>query len=391
MNDLTPLLALDSPLDDRARRVVEEVHKAELAKARTLPSDDELDEKRRQRVEWTREEMIGQPASILETLRLEEDEIRRIVKVLAASDPQRVFLVGCGDSLAAMVGMRGLLEEFLGVPCEPMQALDFAYYHSRQCGPGSLVIVLSSSGETTRTLEAVLSAAARGATTLALTNSPGSSLMREAQYSLLVHATRRGWPTQASTAAMAMLGQIAVEFGRHRGRDRDSKGYETEIQQLPQQIKEVIETNEPEMAAIARLEAARSIYLYTGGGPAYACAMFGAAKMKECSPAHAIAIPLEEYHHYNSQKGADPILVFAPEGPSVPRALDTARAGKRTGGRVYAIVTEGDSRFDEDANSILRLPAVPELLAPIVYAVPGQLFAYHVAMEKFRLADERNR
>lgn len=387
--ELTPLLTPGSPLDGRARNVVEEVHLAELARAETLPTDDERDEKRRRRVEWTREEMIAQPSAIIETLEAEREAIRAVAAALAGAEPQRVYLVGCGDSLSVMVGMRALLEKLLGVPCEPMQALDFAYYYADLCGPEAVVIGLSSSGETTRTVEALLVAAARGATTLGLTNSPDSTLMREADHSLLVHATRRGWPTQASTAAMALLGQVAVEVGRRRGNAVEADRFEAEIGRLPHRMAEVLEAHEPGMATIATQEAARSIYLYAGGGPAYACAMFGAAKIKECSPAHGIAIPLEEYHHYNSQKEGDPLLLFAPAGATVPRAVETARAGKRAGGRVYAVATEGESRFDEEADVVLRLPAVPEPLAPIVYAIPGQLFAYHAAMEKFRMADRQ--
>jgi glucosamine--fructose-6-phosphate aminotransferase (isomerizing) len=389
LGELTPLLARGSPLDTRAQDVIESVHLAELAKVQTLPTDDERDAKRRQRVEWTREEMLAQPAAITETLESEREAIREVAAALARSEPRRFWLAGCGDSLAVMVGMRSLLETLLGVPCEPIESLDFAYYYADLCGPGDVVIALSSSGETARTVEAVLVAAAHGATTLTLTNTAGSTLAREGHHSLLVHATRRGWPTQASTAAMALVGQVAIELGRRRGKVEEADRFEAEIQQLPECIGQVLEAHEPAMEAIARHEAVRSLFLYAGGGPAYACAMVGAAKVKECSPAHAIAIPLEEYHHYNSQKAADPLVLFAPAGRTVPRAVETARAGRRAGGRVHVVISEGESRFDDEVDSTLRLPVIPEPLAPIVYMVPGQLFAYHVAMEKFRMADAR--
>jgi glutamine---fructose-6-phosphate transaminase (isomerizing) len=189
---------------------------------------------------------------------------------------------------------------------------------------------------------------------------------------------------------MALLGQLAVEFGRRRGKLGDAERFEVELARLPQRMAEVLETQEPAVEPIARQEADRSLFLYTAGGPAYACAKFGAAKVKECSPAHAIAIPLEEYHHYNSQKEADPLLLFAPAGPTLPRALDTARAGRRAGGRVYAVVSEGETGLDEDADLVMKLPTLPEELAPILYTVPGQLFAYHVAKEKFRIADTQH-
>jgi glucosamine--fructose-6-phosphate aminotransferase (isomerizing) len=387
----SPLLGSESPLGTDARRVVERVHLAELAKAATLPTDDERDEKRRRRVGWTYEELLAQPAAITETLQAEGQAAAAAVQGLMTARTRRAYLVGCGDSLAVMVGMRSLLERLAGIPCEPMEALDFAYYYSDLCGPDTLVIALSSSGETARTVEAVLMAAARGAPTLALTNTADSTLVAVADHHLIVHATRRGWPTQASTAAMALIGQLAVEFGRLAGRSEDAKTVEQEIGQLGQLISDTIASQEPEIAAVARNDASQSLFLYAGGGPAYACAMFGAAKMKECAPAHAIAIPLEEYHHYNSQKRNDPLMLFAPPGATTPRAVETAQSGRRAGGRVYAVVGAGESAFDGEVDKTFRMPEVSEFLSPIVYAIPGQLFAYHVALEKFRQADARQR
>ena len=98
-------------------------------------------------------------------------------------------------------------------------------------------------------------------------------------------------------------------------------------------------------------------------------------------------MPLEEFHHYNSQKAGDPLFLIAPEGPSVPRARDTAHEGRRWGGQVYSLVTADESRLDDCSNAVLRLPAVPEVLSALVYTIPVQLFAYHVAMSKFRAAE----
>jgi glucosamine--fructose-6-phosphate aminotransferase (isomerizing) len=115
--------------------------------------------------------------------------------------------------------------------------------------------------------------------------------------------------------------------------------------------------------------------------------MFGAAKVKECSPDHGIAIPLEEYHHYNSQKAGDPLFLIAPQGLGVPRALDTLHEGKRWGGQVYSIVSELDAPQFKSSDQVIPLVKVPELLSTFVYTIPVQLFAYHVAMEKFHLAE----
>ncbi len=384
----TPLLAPESPLDDHARALVADLFEREARLMDALPTDDPLDEKRRRRVELTRVEILAQPAVLRDTLAQERANVRRAAAAMAAPGLRRVVMTGCGDSLAVMIAARQLFERVLDMPCEPVQALDFAYYTNRSIGPDTLLIALSSSGVTTRTVEATLIARARGARTLALSNTPGSALMLESDHGLLVRAERKGWPTQASTAALALLLQFGLDLGAALGR---APGLIADLQAaldaVPDQIAAVIASQENTIAALARADAGRTIFLFAGGGPSYACALFGAAKVKECSPDHAIAIPLEEFHHYNSQKAGDPLFIIAPQGPSIARARDTAFEGKRWGGRVYGIVTERESALDPHADALLRLPAMPEDLSALVYCVPVQLYAYHLASAKFTAAE----
>ena len=382
---LTPLLSGASPLDARGRAIVEHLFRAEQALMAALPTDDPRDPKRLRRVKLTEAEMFGQPAAIRTTWHHENESIERIAAELAAQRFDRVVLTGCGDSLAVMHGMRLLLETMLQVPCEPMQALDLAYYYDTLLGPRTLVVCLSSSGTTTRTVEALLMARARGAITLALSNTKNSVLMQEATHGLLIHAERKGWPTQSSTAAMALLGLLAVRIGAHR-HAACAVELAQALETVPAAMEAVLSTSDPIMREVARRESARPIYLYAGGGPAYAAALFGATKMKECSPDHAMAIALEEFHHYNSQKAGDPLFVLAPSGPSVARARDTAEEGKRWKGRIYGIVTGDEPALDDASDLVIRLPAVPESLAALLFTLPLQLFAYHTALEKFRAA-----
>jgi glucosamine--fructose-6-phosphate aminotransferase (isomerizing) len=235
----------------------------------------------------------------------------------------------------------------------------------------------------------MLVAQASGARTLALSNTAHSPLMVEAEAGLLVHAERKGWPTQASTAAMAVLYKLGLEIARARATNDEAIGrLDEDFTAVPDLMARAITQSDKIMMAVAEREARRSIYLYTGGGPSYASAMFGAAKVRECSPDHALSIPLEEFHHYNSQKSGDPLLLIAPRGLSVPRARDTALEGCRWGGSIYAIASDGDGVFDDCADVVVELPAMRESLAPLVYTIPVQLFAYHVAMAKFRHAEE---
>ncbi len=384
----SPLLAPDSVLDDHGRQVIQKVYDAEWAKAQELPTDDPLDPKRRKRVEFTWDEIWSQPAAIRATLQEERHAISEVARVLGGLDLQRIYMTGCGDSIASMIAVRALYEQLLQIPCEPVQALDFTYYYNRPVDSKSLVITLSSSGATTRTVEAMLVGRALGASTLALSNTPGSPLMVESDLALTIHAERKGWPTQSSTAAMAILVQLLFETARIRGISQSAiDPLETAFRGIPEQIAHTLQSIDDGIRAVAEKEAERRVYLYAGGGPAYASALFGTAKVKECSPDHGIAIPLEEYHHYNSQKAGDPLFLLAPHGPGVPRALDTLHEGKRWGGQVYSVVSQHDSGLFGQSDQVFELADIPEALSAFIYTLPVQLFAYHVAMAKFHHAE----
>lgn len=293
------------------------------------------------------------------------------------------MLTGAGDSLAVLISARGLLEEMVGVPCEPVQSLELAYYAARRLDVGAYVIAISSSGETPRTVEAVLAAEHAGARTLALTNTPGSTLAQLSGDALLIQASRRGWPTQSSTAALALLLRIALEIGKQR-QCAGTAELESQLDRIPEMIQDALLGLSQPIADIASAEAHRGMYLFTGAGPNWGSALIGAAKIKEATPNHAAAVHLEEFHHYNSQKAGDPLWLLVPPGPSLPRAVDTMRQCARAGGQSYLVTSE--SAGDVRADVVLRLPDMDELLSSVVYSVPAQLFGYHVAMAKFEAA-----
>ena len=384
----TPLLSQASPLDIHSREVIQNVYDAEWAKAQDLPTDDPLDSKRRKRVEYTWDEMLGQEKSILATLNSEKTAITEAAEYFGHLKLDHIYMTGCGDSVAVMIAVRSLFEQVLGIPCEPIQALDFTYYNYRPVNQRTMLITLSSSGATTRTVEAMMLGRALGANTLALSNTPGSPLMVESDRGLIIHAERRGWPTQSSTAAMAILVELVLEMARVRNADNSMiSSLERTFHEIPALMTSTMESLNEGILQIAKKESTKSVYLYAGGGPAYASALFGAAKVKECSPNHGIAIPLEEFHHYNSQKAGDPLFLLAPAGPSIPRALDTLHEGKRWGGNVFSVVDESVVNLFQNSDTVFGIANIPEVYSAFIYTLPVQLFAYHVAMEKFHLAE----
>jgi glucosamine--fructose-6-phosphate aminotransferase (isomerizing) len=367
-----------TPLDERQRAVLARVAAAEHAAILTLPSDDPLDAKRRNRTEATRPELVDQPGAVERTWAANEKSLAAAAALIAGRRIDRAYLVGAGDSYAVMIAGRLALQSALGVPVEAAQSLEFAYYQQPVLTGRTLVIALSSSGETTRTVEAALVAQHAGALTLALTNTPGSTLDQESAETLLVEATRAGWPTQSSTAALALILRLAALVGGTGAGVLDS---------LPGLMARVIDQCDAPIAAIAEHEVAARMFLFAGGGPSLGAAMAGAAKVKECTPDHALSIQVEEYHHYNSQKAGEPLWILAPAGRSVHRSVDTAREAIRFGGHLYVATTEGETAFDGLGGEVLPLPRVPEALSPLLTFLPAQLMGYHAAMAKFAAAE----
>ena len=382
----SPFIGPDSPLDARQQEVVQRVSAAEHASIVALPSDHPLDPKRRARDEATHPELLAQPERIRETLTANDAALDELAGLVAGRDLDRVFVTGAGDSLAVAIAARQTLEQMLGVPCEPAQSLDLAYYLAPLLTPRSLVIALSSSGETTRTVEAALIAQHAGALTVAITNTPGSTLDAECGRTLLLKATRVGWPTQSSTTALALLLDLAVRVGRRTGRPGAGE-LTAHLEGIPDLMERVIADVEEPLAVIAEREQDADTFLFSAAGPSWGSAVIGAAKVKECTPDHAEAVQVEEFHHYNSLKAGEPIWIIAPAGPSVPRAVHTASEAKRFGGRVYVITTEGVTGFDEVADQVITVPAVPEALSPLLTVLPAQLTGYLLAMAQFRSAE----
>ncbi len=385
LTSASPLLDVPGLFDERQRAIVERVSAAERAHILALPSDDPLDPKRRFRVQATRGELMTQPDAVRRSLSLNADALAHIAERLSSGHFDRIFLVGAGDSLAVMIAARAALECALGIACEPVQSLEFAYYQRATITARTAVIALSSSGETTRTVEALLVAQSAGAFTIGLTNTKGSTLDVESQNRMYIDATRVGWPTQSSTAALALLYNLAVLIGRQR-QSPLAGALAADFARIPLLMEQVLERVDGPIAEKAAAEAMRPLHLFSGAGPNWASAIIGSAKVKECTPDHATAIQVEEYHHYNSQKKGEPLWLLVPSGPSIPRATETATDAHRWDGQLYAVTSDGETAFDDLADHTFFLPPVHEFLSPLLYLLPAQLIGYHLGMAQFALA-----
>lgn len=334
------------------------------------------DAKRRARVERTRPEALAQGSAIVETLAREAGAIGHVAAMLRTRAPRRAVIAGCGDSWFAGIAARPGLEAALGIPVEPVQALDWAAWASGTADRDTLVIGITSGGATPAVIAALDAARARGAITLGVSNTAGGPALTAYDAGLMVHATRRGWPTQASSATVAAL----LALGAAAARD---DALAADLAALPPVLDHVAAAFDAPAAELAEAWAAARLVMFTGGGPHYAAACFGAAKVRELAPIHAFATPLEEVHHYRFPKRGDPLFLIAPDAASRPRATDTALVARAVGARLVALVTEGDDGAAAHAQEVWALPRVRPALAPIVFALPLHLFAWHFAMARF--------
>jgi len=373
-------------MSDNKASIVERLDAAERRAASRLPSDDALDPERRRRVLATRPELVDQPSVVAANLAANAAALDGLADRLVRTAPSRVVLTGAGDSLAVMQAARSALESMTGLPCEPIQSLELALYGGQILGPHVAVVALSSSGETTRTVQAMLTAQEAGATTVGITNSPESSLAELASALLTVQATRVGWPTQSSTAPLALLLRLAALIGRRRGED-GAADLLAQLDDVPGMLADTISVADPVIASQAAVEAQGRMFLFAGAGPNFGSAAVGAAKVRECTPDHALAVQLEEFHHYNSVKIGEPVWMLTPPGKAIGRGVDTVHEAHRLGGHVHAVTGPEVTEYDGIATSVLHLPAIDERLSALLYFVPAQLVGVHLALAKFASAE----
>jgi len=355
-----------------------------LARLRAEPSTDApRDAARLARVERSRIEMMAQGPAIAATLAAEKTALDALAARLADRQIDHVVIAGCGDSWFAGMAAKLAFEAVLGVPCIAAQAFDYALYDHAGAGPGALVVGISSGGSTPAVMQALEAARKRGAFAVGMSNTAASPILTNFDGALLVHAERRGWPTQASTAAVALLAAFAERLAEHRGVAVDRRlELRSELAALPAAAQAVTETHDEPMREFAEAIAEAPKLLFCGAGPYLATASFGAAKIRELSPVHAFALPLEEMHHYRLPKAGDHLVIVAPDAASSERALDTALVGEAVGATMLAILGKPDADIETRVSRALIVPQAGGLMGGIAAAIPLHLLAYHFAVAR---------
>ncbi len=300
------------------------------------------------------------------------------------ADLNRIHIVACGTSWHAGLVGKFLIEQLSRVAVEVDYASEYRY-REPVIQPGTLIIGITQSGETADTLAAMKEAATRGARTLAICNVLGSTATRQCEATILTHAGPEIGvaSTKAFTTQLAVLTLLALKLGEAKGTvDPKLKAELLQgLRELPAHL-ERLNSLEPKIIQWAHRWQDATDFLYLGRGPCYPIALEGALKLKEISYIHAEGYPAGEMKHGPIAliDKTLPVVALMPRDAHREKTLSNLQEAAARDGRILALVTEGDTGLAGIAEDVLELPAVHPWLSPIVYAVPLQLLAYHIAV-----------
>lgn len=338
---------------------------------------------------FMQKEIYEQPVVVAQTLR---SYLRPLEAQVALPDMdfdlssiERVAIVACGT--ASYVGMIGKywIEQLARVPVEVDVASEYRY-RDPVLLPNTLGIVISQSGETADTLAALRHMRSAGVTTAGIINVPTSSMAREVDLLLPTHAGPEIGvaSTKAFTCQLAVMAALATNLARAKGRLSDEANVVQQLQQVPEAMSQAL-SHDAEIEAMApKIAVARDV-LYLGRGPEFPLALEGALKLKEISYIHAEGYASGEMKHGPIALIDDqvPLIVIAPSGPLFDKTVSNMQEAQARGAQVVLISdADGIAQAGENAIATIEMPKVHPLIAPMVYAVPVQLLAYHVAVAK---------
>ena len=336
-------------------------------------------------------EIYEQPKSIVDTMRGRLDLINNDIKLGGISEysnklinSKRIIIVACGTSWHAGLIGEYILEDFTRIPVEVEYASEFRY-RNPIINSEDVIIAISQSGETADTLAAVELAINKGATVLGICNVVGSSIARTTHEGIYTHAGPEIGvaSTKAFTSQIAVLSMIALHVGFRKGclpRERFLRLL-TELNGIPELVEGVLKQADYIDTIASKFENAENA-LYLGRGYQFPVALEGALKLKEISYIHAEGYPAAEMKHGPIALIDDdmPVIFIATKDDVYEKVVSNIQEVKARGGKLIAIVTEGDTEAANLADYVIEIPRCVDSLAPLLSVIPLQLLSYRIAV-----------
>jgi glucosamine--fructose-6-phosphate aminotransferase (isomerizing) len=296
---------------------------------------------------------------------------------------RRIIILACGTSWHAGLVGEYLLEEYAHIPVEVEYASEFRY-RSPIIEPGTVCLVISQSGETIDTLEAMREAKRKGAKVLGITNVVGSTIARESECGVYIHAGPEIGvaSTKAFTSQVVILLLMTVLLGRRNNISMEA-GIRilNELKQLPRKVQQILNKSD-EILRIAEVYAEHSNFLYLGRGYNFPIALEGALKLKEISYIHAEGYPAAEMKHGPIAliDPHMPVVVICTRDGSYEKIKGNVQEVRARHGKIISVVTEGDEEISSLSDHVITIPKTLDMLTPLLSVIPLQLLAYHIAV-----------
>ena len=304
---------------------------------------------------------------------------------------KRIVIVACGTSWHAGLIGKQLFESLCRIPCEVEYASEFRY-RNPVVTKDDVVIAISQSGETADTLAAIQLAKEQGAFIYGICNAIGSSIPRATDTGTYIHVGPEIGvaSTKAFTGQVTVLSMLALCLAKERQTVSDEL-YQKMVKELtliPTKMQQALKTND-EIEHLAMIFTYAKNCLYLGRGYNYPLALEGALKLKEISYIHAEGYPAAEMKHgpialIDSEM---PVFVIATRDRLYEKVISNIQEVRARGGRVTALVTEGDTLISQYADHVIELPDTLECFQPLIASIPLQLLAYHIAVCKGKDVD----
>lgn len=335
--------------------------------------------------------MIAQVYSIAELIRDEFDTLNeRVINLLPdnqLAQIERVIITGCGDSHMSGIATEMAFEQIARVPCEPFTALQGGRYAAPYIVPNTLVCGISVSGTVARTREALLQFGRFGATTIAVTANPESPLGQTT--SNILDCTIPDYPpapgVRSYRVSLLMLWLLAIRLGEVKGAlsAEEAQAARMDLRATADACEATFDANHDRTLELAKAMRNEKSFVFMGHGPNYATALFSAAKLIEAAGNHAMGQDTEEWAHlqyFTIMDRTMPTFVISADERGHSRSAELIEPLNRLGRQIVAIVPDYDKEIAPHMKWVLPLVgAVREVFTPMVAAIPGELFAAHMA------------
>jgi len=332
-------------------------------------------------------EIHEQPSCLRNTLRLQDQFLELMTTFLDRAG--EVFLVACGTSYHACLAASYMFSKLALLATHPVIASEFVEQHGKSVNIDSTLLVVSQSGETADTLAAVECARLRAATVMGLTNVVGSTLTRVAR----VYICQQSGPeigvaaTKTFTSQLSVLSQLALRLAKKRGKVShvEIENLEEKLEQIPDIVERIVQTQEEKVKQLARKYRGKQCFFFLGRGISSAVALEDRLKLMEIAYVPSIAYPAGESKHgpISLIEPGFPVIFICPKDDTHKTIVGNIMEMKARGASIIVVVEKGDEEIKSLADDYIEIETgLPEVLSPIPYVIPLQLFAYYMAIER---------